>query len=219
MKPDTRLAVVEDHAEFRRALVHALNTHPRWRVVSECADAPQALREIPRTRPHLVLLDLLLAGADGIDLIPLLRGKLSKTPIVMLTVVDNPDHIIRACEAGASGYILKGGLTSELLAGVEDALEGGATMSPVVARRLVDWFQRQPAGAAPRRHRCLTEREWEILRLAARGRQSGEISMTLGIALNTVKNHFRNIYEKLEVHSLTEALVKLNAGRGLLDDR
>jgi DNA-binding NarL/FixJ family response regulator len=153
-----------------------------------------------------------------VEVIPQLKASLPGVPIIMLTVVDSPDQIVRALEAGACGYILKGGANDELVGSVEDALAGGATMSPAVARRLVQWFQQRQTAPKPEGF-GLTEREWEVLRLAARGRQHGEISMTLGIAVNTVKNHFRNIYEKLGVGSLTEALIKLNAGRGLLDGR
>jgi DNA-binding NarL/FixJ family response regulator len=218
MNANARLAVVEDRAEFRGILVHALNTRPGWRVVAECSTAEHALAAIPAARPDLVLLDVLLPGVSGVEIIPQLRAKLPGVPIVMLTVVDSPNQIVRALEAGACGYILKGGLPDELVGGVEDVLAGGATMSPAVARRLVEWFQRRQAEPKPDGF-GLTEREWEVLRLAARGKQHGEISTKLGIAVNTVKNHFRHIYEKLGVGSLTEALIKLNAGRGLLDGR
>lgn len=218
MKANIRFAVVEDNPEFRRRLVDALNARTGWRVAAECASGPQALREIPDAHPDLVLLDILLPGTSGIDIVPQLKAKLAQVPIVMLTVVDSPDQIVRALEAGACGYILKGGSANELLASVEDVLAGGATMSPAVARRLVDWFQQRQAVRKPGDF-GLTEREWEVLRLAARGRQHGEISMALGIAVNTVKNHFRNMYEKLGVGSLTDALVKINRGRGLLDGR
>jgi DNA-binding NarL/FixJ family response regulator len=218
MNTNVSLAVVEDGVEFRSLLVNALNAHPGWRVVAECADTAQALKEIPGARPDLVLLDLLLPGTTGIDVIAQLRAKSGQVPVVMLTVVDSPDQIVRALEAGACGYILKGGSTGELLASVEDVLAGGATMCPAVARRLADWFQQRQSVRKPGEF-GLTEREWEVLRLAARGRQHGEISVVLGIAVNTVKNHFRNIYEKLGVGTLTDALVKLNQGRGLLDGR
>ena len=218
MNANIHLAVVEDNREFRRVLVNALSAHPGWRVAVECSDASTALKEIPGARPDLVLLDLLLPGTSGTDVIPQLKAKLPRVPIVILTVVDSPDQIVRALEAGACGYVLKGGSTTELLTSVEDALAGGAIMSPAVARRVVDWFQQRQSARKPV-DLGLTEREWEVLRLAARGRQHGEISMALGIAVNTVKNHFRNIYEKLGVGSLTDALVKLNQGRGLLDGR
>lgn len=213
---EVRIAVVEDRAEFRRALVSALSARAGWRVVAECADAAQALRDIPGAQADIVLLDLLLPGTSGIAAIPPLKKALPKVPIIMLTVVDSPEEIVRALEAGASGYILKGGSPSELVASVEDALAGGAIMSPAVARRVVEYFQRRQTSGAPTKF-GLTTREWEVLRLAARGRQHGEISMALGIAVNTVKNHFRNIYEKLGVSSLTDAMVKLRGGRDLLD--
>jgi DNA-binding NarL/FixJ family response regulator len=216
MNRNVRIAVVEDRPEFRRLLVSTLNARPEWRVVAECSSTAEAVREIPEARPDLVLLDLLLPGTSGIEIIPRLKVKLPLVPIVMLTVVDSPDQIVQSLEAGACGYILKGGSTSELLASVEDVLAGGATMSPAVARRLVGWFQDRQAIRKPGDF-GLTEREWEVLRLAARGRQHGEISAALGIAVNTVKNHFRNMYEKLGVGSLTDALVKINRGRGLLD--
>jgi DNA-binding NarL/FixJ family response regulator len=218
MKQDVRIAVVEDNTEFRRVLVNALKSRPGWQVVAECSDTTPALRYIPAVHPDLVLLDLLLPGLTGIDIIPRLKLALPKVPIVMLTVVDDPAQIVRALESGACGYILKGGSPREFLASVEEVLEGGATMSPAVARRLVDWFNQRQAAPTAKGH-GLSERQWEVLRLAARGKQHGEISMTLGIAVNTVKNHFRNIYEKLGVTSLTDALVKMRGGRGLLDEQ
>jgi two-component system, NarL family, response regulator LiaR len=218
MNTNARLAVVEDRAEYHRALVEVLNAHSGWRVVAECSSAGQALADITAVQPDLVLLDVLLPGTSGVEIIPQLRAGLPKAPIVMLTVVDSPDQIVHALEAGACGYILKGGSPDELVASVEDALAGSATMSPAVARRLVEWFQQRRATPKPDGF-GLTEREWEVLRLAARGKQHGEISTALSIAVNTVKNHCRNIYEKLGVHSLTDALIKLNAGRGLLDGR
>jgi len=210
-----RLAVVEDSAAFRCQLVETLNSHPGWSVVAQCPTAEAALRDIPGTRPHLILMDLLLPGRTGSDVIAPLRASLPQTPIVMLTVVDSPHHIVQALEAGACGYILKCGSAADLLASVEEVLTGGATMSPAVARRLVEWFQ-QPRQAPHPHGFGLTEREWQVLRLASRGKQQGEISLALNIAVNTVKNHFRNIYEKLDVHSLADAFIKLNQGRNLL---
>ncbi len=208
-----RLALVEDNTPFRRQLAEVLNSQSGWSVVAQCPSAEAALRVIPASRPTLILMDLLLPGTTGIDAIPPLRAILPQTPVVMPTVVDSPNQIVQALAAGACGYILKRGSPAELLASVNEVLTGGATMSPAVARHLVEWFQRptpRPEGYG------LTAREWEVLRLAARGKQQGEISTALGIAVNTVKNHFRNIYEKLGAHSLADALIKLNKGRDLL---
>jgi DNA-binding NarL/FixJ family response regulator len=216
MKHPVRIAIVEDSPEFRESLVQVLDTRPGWQVIAQCSGAVQALRLGAESTPDLVLLDLLLPGASGIELIPALKSRWPRAAIVMLSVVDDPGSIVRALEAGACGYILKGGSATELIAAVEDVMDGGAAMSPAVARRLVDWFQARPVGHKSKGF-GLTDREWEVLRLAARGKQHGEISDSLGIAVNTVKNHFRNMYEKLGVSSLTDALVKLNDGRGLLD--
>lgn len=218
MNLNIRIAVVEDSAEYRRPLVAAIESRPGWQVVAQCSDAPSAAKEVPSSHPNLVLLDLLLPGGSAVDLLPQLCAKLPRIPIIMLTVVDAPDEIVRALKAGASGYIIKGGTSDELIAHIEDAVTGGATMSPAVARRIVEWFQHPPSSPMSNEH-GLTSREWEALRLAARGKQHGEIALALGIAVNTVKNHFRNIYEKLGVNSLTEAFVKLNDGRGLLDGK
>lgn len=218
MKTAARIALVEDNVSYRRRLADILGARPGWRVVATCGDVHQASQEIPANRPDLVLLDLRLPGGSAIGLLRQLRARLPGIPLIMLTVVDDPEQIVSALESGASGYILKGGSVEELISDVEDALAGGATMSPAVARRLVEWFQRgRPLTDGALDLHGLTDREWEILRLAARGKQQGEIAMSLDIAVNTVKNHFRNIYAKLEVRSLTEALVKLNEGRGLLD--
>ena len=218
MSAKPRIAVVEDQARYRRVLVQFLDGQPGWRVVAECANAEEALRTIPLAKPNLILLDLLLPGSSGIDLIAKLKSSLPLVPIVMLTVVDNPDEIVRALEAGACGYILKGDTEQGLLVDVKEVLAGGATMSPAVARRLVNWFQQRQSDRKQDSFN-LSEREWEVLRLASRGKQHGEIAMALGIAVNTVKNHFRNIYEKLDVHTLNEALIKINKGRDLLGGR
>ena len=218
MKTKVRIAVVEGCAEFRGVLVHLLKSRPGWCLVSECASATQALQEIPSSKPDLVVMDFLLPGTSGMDLIRGLKRALPRVTIVMLTVVDSPSEIVGALEAGACGYLLKGGSARDLLFSLEEALTGGATMSPAVARRLISWFQQRQNVPKPEGFR-LTDREWAVLRLASRGKQQGEISMILAIAVNTVKNHFRNIYEKLDVHSLADALIKLNQGRDLLDRR
>ncbi len=134
----------------------------------------------------------------------------------MLTIEDRADQIVQSLEAGANGYILKGESSNELLASVRDFLAGRASMSPAIAQRLIAWFN-QHQTKAPTEEYGLTERQWEILKMASKGRQQGEIALALRISIYTVKNHFHNIYEKLNVSSLREALIKLKQGRGLLD--
>lgn len=217
VQTNVRLALVEDGAKFRRQMIETLNGRADWRVVAACANAADALREIPAARPDLLLLDILLSRGSGIDLIQPLRARLPALQVVMLTVVEHAPDIVRAIRAGACGYILKKDAT-DLVQNVEEVLAGGApVMSPSVARQLWKQAQGNPLNAT-REGTGLSPREWEILQLAARGRQQGEIAKALGISVHTVRTHFRHLYEKLGVTSPLEAVIKLNAGRGLLDD-
>ncbi len=134
----------------------------------------------------------------------------------MLSVENRPDQIVRALENGACGYILKGGTTCDLHERVQEVLDGGATMSPGVAQRIIHWFHQRRANPTPEDF-GLSQRQWEVLQLAARGKQRGEIALALDIELNTVKNHFRNIFERLGVHSINEALLKVRKSNSLLD--
>ena len=216
MGDETRLAVVEDADSYRAGVVRALNARPGWTVVAECVDSAEALQLIPAAEPDLVLMDINLPGRSGIEIIPELRSRLPKTPVVMLTVEDRAELIVQALENGACGYILKGGSAEELQNAVQEALDGGATMSPAVARHIIQWFHQRRPGPRPQDF-GLSERQWQVLDLAARGKQRGEIALALSIELNTVKNHFRNIFEKLDAHSLSEALLKIRQANSLLD--
>lgn len=211
-----RIAIVEDQLPYLEQLIECLQARRGWRIVARCTHASQALRDIPGSGPDLILLDLALPDGPGADLIPRLRERLPRVPIVVLTVQDRAAAIVQAIQAGAAGYLLKRD-AGELISGVEDALEGRASvMSPAVARRL--WELARSTPAVPVTSHSLTRREAEILRLAARGQQQAEIGQALGIALNTVKNHTRNIYEKLGVNTLIEAVIRLKGGKGLLDE-
>ena len=216
MECAAKLAVVEDSPSYRGRIVSALTACPEWQVVAECPDAASAMKLIPPADPDLILLDIRLPGASGIDLIPFLKSRLPRAPIVMLTVEDRPDIIVQALESGACGYILKGNSARDLRDRVREALEGGATMSPAVANRVIQWFHQRRSHPKPEDF-GLSDRQWQVLQLAARGKQRGEIALALNIELNTVKNHFRSIFEKLDAHSINEALLRIRQGSSLLD--
>jgi DNA-binding NarL/FixJ family response regulator len=216
LKATVRIALVEDAARVRRQIAAALNARPGWQVVAECADADQALRDIPRINPDLVLLDIVLPDGSGLDLIRPLKDMLPNVPIVMLTVVEDSREIARAIGLGARGYLIKQD-GPNLVADIEDILAGRApVMSPSVARQIWSLLEHLKSGAA-RRQSSLTPREREVLELASNGKQRGEIALALTISVNTVKRHFANIFEKLEVNSVADALLKLRHGRGFLD--
>lgn len=215
MKTITRIAVVEDSARVRQQIVTTLNSRVDWQVVAACANAAQATRKIPAATPDLILLDIVLPASSGLELIAPLKSALPKTPIVMLTVVEETAKILQAIRAGASGYILKND-NADLIANLEIVCAGGApVMSPTVARHL--WEASKLSPEPPDHKFQLTRREWEVLRLRARGKQYGEIATALDIHIETVRNHVRHIYEKTGGHSTVEVLMRMSDRRGLLD--
>lgn len=217
MNSSVQIAVVEDAARVRRELISTLNAHPGWKVVAECANAVEALQLLPEARPDLILLDIILRSEDdGIKLIAPLKKLMPKAVVVMLTVVEHEVALARAIRAGAAGYIIKRD-RAHLVAGIEDVLAGRVMMSPSVARQLWTLAQRHLLAVSPKDH-GLTAREWEVLKLGARGKQQGEIARELGIEINTVKKHCCHIYEKLGVGSMMEAVAKLQGVSGLPDD-
>jgi len=210
-----RIAVVEDDAAYLGVLLGRLGTEPCWSVVVACGDARAALRQVPAARPDLILADLHLNGELRIDLVQELKRMLPAVPVVALTVADQAEVIVRVIQAGGSGYLLKDDPVS-VLEGIRDVLAGGApAMSPAVARRL--WEAAMSVAEPEVSQQLLSRREWQVLGLAAKGQKQVRIAASLGIKPNTVKNHFRSIYEKLNVNSLNEALIKVRGNRGLLD--
>ncbi len=210
-----RIAIIEDLPDFRHTLVDALGSVPQWEVVAECPDADHALRTLTGQRPDLVLLDLGLPGTSGLDAIRPLKAKLgSECAIVVLSRSQSGADIFQAIREGACSYLFKSMSRDTLIQAIRDVAEGKAPLlGAAVSRRLMLWIQRDHEAD---RH-GLSDREWQILQLAARGKQGPEIAGLLEISNNTVKNHFRNIYTKLDVHSRADALIKIKGGGPLID--
>ncbi len=201
-----RLAIVEDDEDLRTAVQRLIDGQAGWRCCAACASASEALRELPRAKPDLVLIDVQLPDRSGkvdqpgLDLVPKLRVLIPQARLVMLTVVNDTEDILRAIQDGACGYILKGGTQEGLLEQIQTVLAGGAFMSPSIARKLTEWLQAQRP-SEPSAGFGLTEREWEVLGMTARGRGQSQIGQELGISRNTVRNHFQNIYAKFQVNN------------------
>ena len=200
------MAVVEDDAGLRGSLERLLNLSPGFCCVCSCGSAEEALRFIPRNPPDLVLMDIHLPNRSGIECTALLRQQVPQLLIVMFTVYDDPNTLFKALRAGACGYLLKRARPEEILEAISEALRGGAPMSSEIARQVVAAFQEPlPAG---RTDQGISRREQEILDDLLRGFANKDIAARLSISVFTVKNHLRHIYEKLQVRSRTEVMLK-----------
>lgn len=205
---NTRVSVVEDDNLVREELVHQLNRAHGFTCVSNHRSAEAALQEIPKHRPDVVLMDINLPKMSGIDCVRQLKGQLPSTQFVMLTVYEDADVIFKSLLAGAVGYLLKGrsGLGAQVLEAVRDAARGGSPLNSLIARKIVQYFHHQPGHT--KSEQPLSTREQEVLELLSKGLPYKEIAGVLGVNIETVRKHCHHIYEKLQVSSRTEAVVK-----------
>lgn len=201
-----KVAIVEDNAEARQSLAKLLDASPRAKCVADCESAEEALKRIPGCQPQVILMDINLPGMSGIQCTALLKERLPKSQILMLTAYSSNANIFEALKAGASGYLLKSISAAELIRSILEVMEGGAPMSGQIARRVIEVF-RNPAPKGGQEAQ-LTPRENEILSLLAQGYTNKEIASHLNCSAGTVKIHLEHIYEKLHVHCRSEATAK-----------
>lgn len=202
-----RVLIVDDHALFRRGLELVLRGEPDIEVVGEAGDGIEAVERATELRPDVVLMDVRMPGANGIEAARRIREAQPSVRVVILTVSEDDDDFFAAIRAGVNGYLLKEVSIDEVADAVRAVHRGNSLISPSMASKLLAEFnaltrlvEDRHAGA-PR----LTDRELEVLRLVARGMSNREIADELVIAENTVKNHVRNILEKLQLRSRMEA--------------
>lgn len=206
MPHTVRVALVEDSRDIREGFVDLINGTPGFACHGAFEYMEQALDAINQRPPDVVLVDLGLPRMSGIDGIRALKSRHPDLPIVVLTVYDDDDRIFQALCAGACGYLLKKTPPERLLEGIRDALAGGSPVSPEVARRLIDLFRdiRPPDGAGHQ----LTPHEIRVLRLLVEGHTYKTAAAELDVSVNTIAFHMKQIYEKLHVHSKSEAVAK-----------
>ena len=205
-----RVLVVDDHALFRRGLEMVLEQEPDIDVVGEASDGAEALTKAVDSTPDIVLLDVRMPKRGGIDACTAIKDAVPSTKIIMLTISDEEADLYDAIKAGAMGYLLKEISIEEVASAIRAVHGGQSLISPSMASKLLNEFasmikrgdERQQV-PAPR----LTDREMEVLRLVAKGLNNRDIAKQLFISENTVKNHIRNILEKLQLHSRMEAVV------------
>lgn len=200
------VVIVEDVRDVREGLAILINGSPGFRCTRSFRTMEEALKGVGEARPQVVLTDLGLPGMSGIDGIRLLQERVPGVPILALTVHDSDEKVFAALCAGASGYLLKNTPPARLLESLREVADGGAPMSPEVARRVVALFRdfRPPAQASYQ----LTPQENELLKLLVDGHHKKTAAQAMGISVNTVSFHLKNIYGKLQVHSKTEAVAK-----------
>jgi DNA-binding NarL/FixJ family response regulator len=200
------IAIVEDNAGVRQNLQRLIEARPGLRCLCACDSGEEALRQIPRLRPDVVLMDLHLPNLSGTECTARLKELLPDLHVIVLTVYEDTESIFKALRAGACGYLLKRSAPERILAAISEVREGGAPMTSEIARKVVDAF-RPPLPPSPA-DLNLTRREHEILELLAQGFANKEIATRLSLSVDTVRWHLRQIYEKLHVRSRTEAAHK-----------
>ena len=207
-----QVALVEDDPNLRANLAAMLNSSSGFKCQAAYSDGQAALLGIPANRPDVVLMDINLPGMLGPDCVRRLKEITPHLPVLMLTVYEDSEQIFKSLMAGASGYLLKRTSQAKLLEAIREVDAGGAPMSRQIARRVVQFFQKVnelPADVQkPAVVVSLTDREKEVLAALAKGYAYKEIADQLKISFETVRTHLRTIYEKLHVHSRTEAVLK-----------
>ena len=201
-----RVVLIEDLREIREGLTALINGTAGFECVASYGMMETALARIENEKPDAILTDLGLPGMSGIDGIVRLREIFPQVPIIALTIYDNDSEIFNALCNGANGYLLKNTPPARLLEALKEAVDGGSPISPAIAARVVDLFRtfRPPEQADYR----LTPQETTLLKLLIEGHHKKTAAREMNISFHTVSFHLKNIYEKLQVHSKTEAVAK-----------
>ena len=206
-----RVAIVEDDRATREGLSLLIDGTPGYRCVAKFCSVEDALTWTRLETPHVLLLDIRLPGMRGSDGIVALKEKFPSVQILMLTINADEDSVFESICRGACGYLLKNTAPAKLLEAISETHNGGAPMSPEVARKVVTLFQR--TGPPERIDERLTPQETRLLKLLVEGQTYQGAADLLHISVHTVRNHIRSIYEKLHVHSKSEAVGKALRGR------
>lgn len=199
-----RVSIIEDDAALRKAIIERIDGDRRFDIVSDYASAEAAIKQLPQDQPDVVLSDINLPGMSGIDCVGKLKPQMPKTQFVMLTVYEDSERIFQALAAGATGYLVKRASRNELLESIVSVHRGESPMSSGIARKIVASFQRtEPDGTDK-----LSPREKQVIELLAQGFLYKEIADQLQLSIPTVNGYIRSIYEKLQVHSRSQAVAK-----------
>jgi DNA-binding NarL/FixJ family response regulator len=212
MSQSIRVSLVEDQSVTREGLSMLIGGSPGFEICGQYESMESALEQIRGRPPDVLLADIGLPGMSGIEGVRRIHEWIPELPILMLTIQEDSDSVFNAVCAGACGYLVKETPPARLLESIRELYEGGAPMSPGIARKVVLMFQKTPP---PTEEMQLSLRQMEILRMLAEGHSYKACAGALGLGLDTVRSHVRKIYERLHVHSRSEAVWKALQG-GLL---
>jgi DNA-binding NarL/FixJ family response regulator len=195
--------IFEDNSLLRESISSLIALKDDWQLKGAFENVLAVREQVTEHNPDLILMDIDMPGMSGIEAVKQIRIINATIPIIMLTVFDDNVHVLEAIRAGASGYLLKKHLSTKLFDSIEEVLSGGAPMSPSIARMVIASMQKTTDNPYQ-----LTAREKEILSLLSQGNSYKIIAAQSDISLDTVRTHIKKIYEKLHVHSQTEAVSK-----------
>lgn len=198
-----RILIYEDNDLLRESISSMLSLNEKFKLAGSFNNALHIETQFKATHPDCILMDIDMPGMTGIEAVIKLRKIPSDIPIIMLTVFDDSSHVLTAIQAGATGYLLKKHISSKLYDSIEDVMEGGAPMSPAIARMVINSMHQKKDNPYH-----LTSREKEILTSLSQGNSYKMIAANFAISIDTVRTHIKGIYEKLHVHSQTEAVAK-----------
>jgi DNA-binding NarL/FixJ family response regulator len=197
----SRIVIVEDNDAVREGFSLIINSVSNYMVVNGYSNAEDAIKNIKKDEPDVILMDLELPGMNGIEAIGIIKKSYPKIDLIVNTIYENSDLVFQALCSGASGYITKNTQHTELLDAIDEVIKGGAPMSSKIAKMVVASFQKNPNSP-------LSSRETQVLELLSKGKSYSMIALELFVTKETSKSHIKNIYSKLQVNSKSEAIAK-----------
>lgn len=201
-----KVGIVEDNKTVREGFETLLNRTPGFQCVCTCGTVAEALRKIPKAQPDVVLMDIQLPDSTGVECTAKIKEMMPSVHIVIVTVYEDSERIFSALRAGACGYLLKRAQPEKIITAIQEAHEGGVPMTPEIARKVIGQFRGEVAAAEE--VESLSDREREVLEHVMHGLGNKAIADRMSVTVAAVKWHLQHIYEKLHVHSRTEAALK-----------
>ena len=205
------ILIYEDNKGLRDSLEQLVSGSEKLLLLGSFDNAVNVLKDVPLLKPDVILMDIDMPGITGIEAVSKLRQSGHTIPVIMLTIFDDNKHVLDAIFAGASGYLQKKHISERLVDAIGEVLAGGAPMSPAIARLVIENMQQKNVDLENRYN--LTPREKEILQSLSKGNSYKLIAAEFNISIDTVRTHIKRIYEKLQVHSQTEAISKAMSER------